>query len=1045
MRKMNNKSILITLLLLLFCSLTVTAQQQLVEIRGKVVDVQSQAPIAGAMVRALQDSELSVATDSHGEFVIRIPSNRDKLQVWSSGYFNAEVPVLNRSEITIHMIPSNKLDYTNESLVPFMGAVTNSRKISVAESNANYNVNLNTTSVEQILRTMTGMSVTDKSGMSGEGSYFYHRGNNSFAGTNTPLIVLNGMPMVYDEHASMVISGYSNGILNSISARDIKNITVLKGADAAIYGSMASSGVILIETEEAVDLDTRVEFSGQYGVAMNQKTLPVLGVDGYKKLVGNVALSKYDDMANILTKFPFLVDDPDYYYKYLYNNNTDWQDKIYRTGFVTDNTLRIRGGDAIAKYDVALGYTSVESQLIGNKYDRYYARLKSDVNLSRKFQLFTNVGTTYSTNDLLDQGMSQESNPLMAALRKGPIFSPFEKDEDNNLRPEYATIRDADGNLVENNMVSNPLALVNLSSASYNTYDIQLNGGLNFQWNPYLKLTGAASMYYVMNRENFFLPGLSKTSIMPMEGGLARNTVRAGVSEIMNVYGTVNATYTRSFNYVHDFQAAVAAQFSVNKHEYDGGSGRNTTSDFYQTISNVENIGRVIFGYNEKWNWLNFNANFRYIYNSTIGINAALSYDGSSSIGNDANRMNLYPAVGVALYGKSLNFLKDVSWVDQLNIRADYTTTGNSRYSSVLSKYYYESQRYREISGIVRGNIPNTELNAEINRTFSLSADLGLLNDRLAVTATYYLSRVDDVILPRQISPAFGFSTIYENMGEIENKGVELGFRITPLQNRNVTWNLGGSITFNKNKVVSLGNTSSLVHEMEDGSALISQVGKSMYEFYGYQTNGVYASQSAADNEGLKNPGGVQFGEGDMRFVDQDANKIINLDDRVSLGSASPDYFGTFYTQLQYKKFGLSATFGYSYGNKAYNAVRRELESMKDFGNQAVSVSTRWTMDGQVTDMPKATYGDPMANSRFSDRWIEDASYLKLKEVMISYKLDLLNGVTVYLSGENLFTVTKYLGLDPEFMYSYNPMLQGFDYAKIAHPRRIKFGFKIQF
>jgi len=163
------------------------------------------------------------------------------------------------------------------------------------------------------------------------------------------------------------------------------------------------------------------------------------------------------------------------------------------------------------------------------------------------------------------------------------------------------------------------------------------------------------------------------------------------------------------------------------------------------------------------------------------------------------------------------------------------------------------------------------------------------------------------------------------------------------------------------------------------------------------------------------------------------------------LGSAAPNYHGNFFTTLQYKGFELSATFGYSKGNKMYNAVRQSMESMKDFTNQLISVNNRWTTDGQVTNMPKATYGDPMGNARFSDRWIEDASFIKLKELMLSYKFKYLGGTTVFVSGENLFTITDYLGLDPETMYSYDSSMRGFDYGKIALPRSIKFGFKLQF
>ena len=189
----------------------------------------------------------------------------------------------------------------------------------------------------------------------------------------------------------------------------------------------------------------------------------------------------------------------------------------------------------------------------------------------------------------------------------------------------------------------------------------------------------------------------------------------------------------------------------------------------------------------------------------------------------------------------------------------------------------------------------------------------------------------------------------------------------------------------------------------------------------------------------------MAFGAGDMHFVDQDGNGIIDEKDRVNLGSADPNIYGSIYTTLRYKNFELSVNFGYSQGNKAYNAVRRIGESMSDYGNQLSSTNRRWQSNGDVTSIPKATYGDPMENNRFSDRWIEDASYLKLKEIYVSYKFNFLRGTTIFASAENVCTFTKYLGLDPETYYSYDSSMRGFDYGKISLPRSFKVGVKLEF
>jgi hypothetical protein len=315
------------------------------------------------------------------------------------------------------------------------------------------------------------------------------------------------------------------------------------------------------------------------------------------------------------------------------------------------------------------------------------------------------------------------------------------------------------------------------------------------------------------------------------------------------------------------------------------------------------------------------------------------------------------------------------------------------------------------------------------------------------------------VILDKFISPVFGFNSIYDNAAKIKNTGVEIGAQAYLFRNRDWKWLVGGTFNLNRNELSDLGGERDKVIEMFDGSALVSQQGESVYSFYGYKTDGVYATAAEAENAYLAPDGsrrayttyaGVPFKAGDVKFTDMNNDGIIDGQDRVILGDANPDFFGRFYTAVSFRNFTLSANFSYSKGNEAYNAVRREFESMSSFDNQLISAKRRWSREGQVTDMPKATYGDPIGNSRFSDRHIEDASFVKLKELTLSYSfkdglIKFLRGGTFYVSGENLVTWTKYLGLDPEFSYSYSSVLQGFDYAKTAQPMNVKFGVNLQF
>jgi TonB-linked SusC/RagA family outer membrane protein len=1041
---MNKLRNILLALFICFNGISYIMAQELLQVTVKVIEPYAHTPIVGAVITGSGIAG-SIKTNEQGEATFSVSSLNGQIVVWYPGYYSNTQSIAGRSLVKVTMVPADKFGYSENVFLPFRGKVNEEEKSTSLSSIQKNNISLSKISVGQTFSSIPGVQRIDKSGMAGEGSYFSIRGVNTIIGNSSPLIVLNGVPQFPDMGESSVISGYSKDIFNSIDAQDIENITFLKGSDAAMYGSLGSNGVILIETDKATDLDTKVQFIGQYGADFNQSNMPVMGVNDYKRYMGEMVLTAYDDMADALELFPYLVDDPSYYYKYLYNNNTDWQDLIYKPSFVTDNLLKIKGGDAIAKYDLSFGYLNKKGQLDGTGFTRYMARINSDVNLSKNFSLFANFSMVYSENKLQEQGMLPYTNPLVAAMKKAPLLSPYIKDADNNESPDYAKIYDSDGNLIVNNMVSNPLALIHKVEAESKIYDIQLSGGLNITVNNYLKLAGLAGLSYNIDRQRCFIPGMDIEAIMPLDNLLAKNTVRAGVGESFNMYYSANGTYTRTFNSVHSIRVIVGGQVAINTNKFDAGSGRNTSSDFYKTLTYVNAVGRKFWGSDNLWNWMNFYLNAQYVYNNQIGVGLNSSLDAASSVGDDATRFSAFPSLNIAWYAKNSPLLRSVEWINKLNLRAEYSTTGNSRFSSMYSKNYYMVEPFRGISGLVRSGMPNTSLQSEITRTLDLGFDFSALDNRLDITFDYYNGKSSDVILPSSISSAFGVDYYYDNVASIKNSGIELGFQAAVLRNQNLKWYVGASIAKNKNEVTDLGSANSIVTEYSDGSALVSEIGKSLYSFYGYKTNGIYASSSDALSDGFINEKGYSFAAGDVRFVNQNSDKVMNSSDRVNLGSAEPDFFGNIYTSVQYKSFELAITLNYSYGNKAYNALRRELESETDFGNQLVSVNRRWASEGQITDMPRATYGDPMGNSRFSDRFIEDASYLKIKEVMLSYKLKFMPGSTMYVSGENLYTFTDYLGQDPEFMYSYDSQLKGYDCAKVALARSFRVGFKLNF
>ena len=1034
---------------LLFCTQTLIAQNTY-KLNGKVFASDTGDPLENAVISIPGSSVEAVQTDASGAFTIDVPAELTDVECWASGYYTAKQSVVGKKYVEFDLISEKTFNYTENFQRPFRNDKL-SNKSTAVNSIGKTGFGEGSVTIEQaIYNALPGLRNIDKSGMPGEGAYSNARGINSFIGNSAPLIVINNVPYIPDMNNSYVVEGYSNSVLNAISPNDIQNITYLRGADAAAYGSLGSSGVILIETENAVDLETVVEFTGQYGMAYNVSTLPTMGASDYKNYLGGIALTKYTDPSQVVDIFPFLKDDPSYYYNYLYNNNTDWQDKIYSPAFVTDNQLKVKGGDAIALYNISLGYLNQDGILKNTNFTRYKMHLNSNINISKKLQAFTTMSMSYMNNKLQEQGMVKQTNPILASLAKSPMINPYEKDKFGNQLPRYSTVRDENG-IYENDGVSNPLAIVEETGIESQMYDIMISGGLNYNLNQNWKFTGQVGFFYNYNRADYFMPGVTIKSFMPLSDGLAYNTVRMGIQESFNMYYNLNTAWNKKINKIHDVSASIGWQAMTTHREYDSGEGRNTASDFYTNLKDVDASGRQFYGYINKWNWMNFYAYGSYTYNDLVSAGVTMSYDGASSVGPDANRFAFYPGVNAALHAKSLGFLKDVYAINKLTLRAEYTMTGNSAYSSMLSQYYYQNQTFQTLSGIVRSNIPNTYIEPEKTTSANVGLDFSAFKNALGFSVDFYTNKTTDVILDRVISPAFGTASTYDNTAEIQNRGFEVGLQGYVLRNRDFSWLLGGTFAMNKNEILSMGSVGDKIIEFEDGSALISRKGQSAYSFYGYKTDGIYASQADADAAGLTNYAGVPFNAGDVKFVNMtEGDSFINADDRVILGDANPDFFGRFYTSIGFKKFVLTANFSYSYGNDAYNAVRREFESMDNFDNQLTSANRRWAYDGHVTDMPRAVYGDPMQNNRFSDRFIEDASYIKLKELTLSYNfgedfIKFLRGGTFYVTGENLFTITKYLGLDPEFSYSYSSMMQGFDYGKVPHPLNVKFGVKLQF
>lgn len=1002
-------------------------------ITGKVVSNYDKSPVSDAVVTVLNTTS-NIRTKKDGSFILEdVEDGATTIRVWSPGYYESHVEILGRTTFEITLIGEGRTNYVN-----VVEGTFSDRNASVMSDN---DYRAGALDIEQALTgEMPGLRVLNKSGMVTEGGMLNFRGVRSFDADNTPLIVVDGIPYLPDFGNSPIIGGYSRGMFAPFALQDIKHIRLLKGAETARYGSLGSNGVLLLETSSSDDLETVVEFKGNYGIAHNYNTIPLLGGSDYKSLLGTVGMTQYEDMGDLLARFPFLRDDPNYYYNFRYNNATDWQDVIYRNAFVTDNHLRIKGGDAVAKYDLSLGVLSQQGTLDQTATTRYSTRLNSSINLGGKFDLKAITALTYSSSKMQEQGILPATSPLVSALYRAPILSPFLKDADNNILPEL------DG--VGQFGVSNPLALLQTGDFKSDIYDVFVQANLGYQATDRFRLNAVLGLFSNYTRQNTFIPGLSSGTILPLENGIALNTARAGAGQTSNISWNVYGTYHKNWNRDEAYFGG-GVQGLLTSQEYDAGSGRNTSSDFYRTLNYVNNAGRLFWGYNEQWNWMNVYGYTQYNWRSLAKLDVSLSVDGTSVSGVNANRFGVFPAADLSLLLSNTALLKDINSIDNLVFKIGYAKTGNSRFSSKIGQAYYGSQLYRQLAGIVVGNIPNQEIRWEDNENWQANLIFSGINQRLNVNVGYYFNRASSLLNAFPVSPIGGIDRIYMNGGAIHNQGLEVDMNVAVIDNRNWSLTWRGNLSTLDSKVKRLVGGADMLHQQADGVTRINRVGESPFSYYGARFLGVISSEAEANALGLQDYKNRSFGAGDARFNDTNSDGVIDTEDQELLGNSLPNLFGGTSLAIRYKNIHLQGLLSFSKGNHMYNGLRRGLERMDSYANQSEATLRRWQTDGQQTNIPQAAYGDPMENARFSSRWIEDASFLRIENITLSYKfgqhrLNVLSNSEWYIAGENLFTWTDYLGLDPVTAYSNSISYMGADYGKIPLPRTFKLGVNIK-
>ncbi len=873
---------------------------------------------------------------------------------------------------------------------------------------------------------VAGLNSVRKSGAPGVGAYLALRGFNSLYASNKPLIVVDGMIYDDEDYGSGIIHDNSSSPLANIDVKDIENVTVLKDA-TSIYGTKGANGVIIINTTRPTELTTKIDFTMYGSVNQEPDQLPLMEAGAYRTHISQMEASRgltQDQIANL----PYMNDNPQALGYNKYHNETNWQDQVYKSSASQNYFLKIRGGDEIAKYGLSVGYLNNEGIVSDTKSTRYSTRLNASLRLTQRLYVDANLSFINNMQDQRDQGFAYKTSPMYLALTKSPFLAVNAINDAGEISPNLAEVDNFD--------VSNPAVIEEKAIGTNENY--RFFGNLNFKyeisdsWN----VNSLFGLTFNKERESFFIPDYGVSDII-LPTAVGKNRSGSEVQRLYSVNTDTYANYFKNFNNNNNLDVRFGFRSQSSRSESDYGLGYNSPTDDFTSVGSGSILLRQVGGALGEWNWLNVYASAKYNYRGKYFLTASYAIDGSSRFGDGEDSSNKYSLMGNiagAWLISSENFMKGIKNIDYLKIRASIGESGNDDIGNFTAQKYYVSQNLLGLQGLVRGNIANPDLQWETVRKFNLGLDIGLFNERINASLDVFNNKTEDMIVYETINSVNGFENVVSNSGTMQTRGAELSLNSRIINTRDISFDLGLNLASYTNEVLSLPNGNIL--NQFNGATYITQVGSDANLFYGLQSNGVYSTTAEANSAGLSrrltNGDLIPFGGGDMRFTDTNGDAIIDDNDRVVIGNPNPDFTGSVNVNFSYKRFSIQGLFNFSVGNDLYNGVRYNLEKMSGYENQSVSIGSRWIAEGQVTNFPKATWGDPIGNASFSDRWIEDGSYLRLKTLMLAYdmpvdKFNYIKAVKIYTTVSNLFTLTDYLGYDPEFSATSSIFGQGVD------------------
>ncbi len=1043
------KEILLTAVMVMI-SFTAWAQDT-TTVKGRVFSDLNK-PLDGISVSIAGSFELPVITNENGEFTLLSASPTDWLIFSSTGDFKMKRINLNgRNQLDVFLVPVDMPSGDDMMLImsrPLMKRNIAASFTSVDVSNITHSAPV---TIDQYIQgRAAGVNVVNNSGQPASGSYINIRGINSINTSNQPLYLIDGVPVTQTGIFTSNVAGNTFNPLIELNPYDVSKIAILKDpAVTAAYGSKGSNGIIMIETLDPSVTATVIEFNLSTGISLAPSNkITQLNAEQHKTLMNEVLFSSGMFEEDIIQWYPSLyynLDDPGYIN---YQHNTFWQDKIFRNAISTNVNVNVKGGDEIATYGLSVGLSNNNGIIKATDFNSYSLRFVSRLNVYRWLKMNANVSLNYSRSNLKDAATSRQTSPILTSLAKSPLLNPYQYDDAGREISDLSEVDEIG--------VSNPVAVIDGFEAKNTNASFIYSMGLDAEINSRLALISRFNFTYNTMKEHIFMPNHGMEHYYDNE---AINVSKAATDKLTSFYNNTYLNANRTLGENHVFSSMTGFQIHTNNFEYDWGLTKNAhSSDEYKTLQYGSDNLREIGGQNRIWNWFSLYENLSYTYKDKYLVIANVSFDGSSRLGDEAlntiklggQPFGLFYSAGVAWRLSSESFLKNTSWLEELKWRLSYGKTGNDDIGESSASNYYKSVRFRETVGLYPAAITNKKLTYENVTQLNTGIDIALWGGRVAASIDVYRSETKNMLIFSPVDSYMGEDYRLDNSGKMKNTGFEVALFARLIESNSFKWDFNANISGVSNEVIDI--LGSKIITQLDGAEIVNMEGQPANSFYGYIYKGVFSRDEDATAANLTNDRGFKFGAGDAIFADISGpnnipDGIIDDYDKTTIGSSLPNFTGGITNTLQYKGFTLSATLQFITGNDVFNYVRFKNEQMTGLENQSAYVLNRWQYQGQVTDVPRALWKDPLGNSAFSTRWIEDGSYLKLRNVSLSYRIPeeflVFKNAEFYVTANNLLTFTKYLGYDPEFSYSYMQIHQGIDYGLSPHSRQFLVGVKV--